>query len=57
MQLELTENELESFEILIEVLDFNAFSSNKLIGSYSIGNIMNLNNLIKKNFQVSLPYI
>jgi hypothetical protein len=35
--LELSDVDLENFEILIEVLDFNQFSSNKMIGAYSIG--------------------
>ena len=36
-KLSLTDNELESWELKLECIDFNAFFSNKLIGAYSIG--------------------
>lgn len=33
----LSETELEKFEILIEIFDLSAFTSNTLVGSYSVG--------------------
>lgn len=36
-KIEMTDNELENNEILIEVLDYNDFGANILIGLYSIG--------------------
>lgn len=36
-KLSLTDSELESWELKIECMDFNAFMTNKLIGAYSVG--------------------
>jgi hypothetical protein len=35
--LNLTSVELQSFELSLDVIDYNNFTSNQLIGSYSIG--------------------
>ena len=45
----MTENDLEHFEILIEVIDFKAFKLNKLIGSFSVGFLLFLHCILKIN--------
>jgi len=35
--IELTDHELQTFELSVDVIDYNNFTANELIGSYSIG--------------------
>jgi hypothetical protein len=56
-KLELNNNELENNEILLEVLDFNEFGANLLIGLYSIGLSTLFRNVNSEIFNTWLPLI